>query len=73
MLLAYRKDKSMIEVSITPHPTSDHHQLVLVEWKGQVYALTYAEPFPTEKEIRELWRHERKAFRPYDTTRGLSL
>lgn len=63
----------MIEVSIKPHPTSDHHKLVLVEWKGHVYALTYAEPFPTEKEVRELWRQERKAFRPYDTTRGLSL
>jgi len=41
--------------------------------RGRVYAVTYAEPFPTVEDARELWRTERRAFRPYDETTGRYL
>ena len=57
-------------IEIVNHPTSPAYKVVKVVSRGRVYAVTYAEPFPTEAEARQLWREERKAFRPYDETTG---
>ena len=56
----------MVQVAITNHPMSAAHKVVKVESRGRIYAVTYAEPWPTEADVRELWRIERKAFRPYN-------
>ena len=63
----------MLQVSITPHPTSPAHRVAKVQSRGRIYAVTYAEPWPTEEEVQQLWREERKAFRPYDETTGSYL
>jgi hypothetical protein len=63
----------MIHVTIRQHPTSPKHQVATVQSRGRIYAVTYAEPFPTEDAVRSLWRAERKAFRPYDETTGRYL
>ena len=62
-----------ITIDIRNHPTSTAHKIVKVISRGRVYAVTYAEPFPSEDEVRELWRTERRAFRPYDETTGRYL
>lgn len=62
-----------VQIAITAHPTSASHKLVKVIASGRVYAVTFAEPFPSEREVRELWRTERRAFRPYDETTGRYL
>ena len=54
-----------VAIEIRQHPTSPAHKIVKVITRGRVYAVTFAEPFPTEDEVRELWREERRAFRPY--------
>ena len=41
------------------------HQVIVVATATREYAITYAEPFPTDEEIRGLWKEDRKAFRPY--------
>jgi hypothetical protein len=41
--------------------------------RGRVYAVTFAEPFPTDEEAQQLWRDERRAFRPYDEMTGRYL
>lgn len=51
------------------HPET--HRVALVEVRGRVYACTYAEPWPSEADVREDWdtygrRHPTKGFRPYD-------
>lgn len=58
------------EISMQPHPTSPHPRLVLARTPTRVYAVTYAEPYPSPAEAEALWRDERRAFRPYDETRG---
>jgi hypothetical protein len=62
-----------LAIELRPHPTSPCHQIATVEYDGRLYALTYAEPFPTEAEIVQLWWDERRAFRPYDETTGRYL
>jgi len=59
-----------IHIEIVQHPTSPAHKIVKALSRGRVYAVTFAEPFPTEEEARQLWRDERRAFRPYDETTG---
>ncbi len=63
----------MIQLTISTHPTSAAHKVVKVQSRGRIYAVTYAEPWPTEEEVRDLWRTERQAFRPYDETTGRYL
>ena len=63
----------MIVIRIVPHPTSAAHRVAKVESRGRIYAVTYAEPFPSVAEVKALWRTERKAFRPYDETTGRYL
>ena len=59
------------DITIIAHPTSPRHQVAKVTTqRGRVYAVTYAEPFPTIKEVEELWQTRRKAFEPYDETTG---
>ena len=60
-------------ITITAHPTSAAHRLVTAVSRGRVYAVTFAEPFPSVEEARQLWREERRAFRPYDETTGRYL
>jgi hypothetical protein len=60
-----------LQIAIIPHPTSPTHRVAKVTTaRGYVYALTSAEPFPTEAEVRQLWREHRRAFAPYDETTG---
>lgn len=59
-----------LTITIMPHPTSATHKLATVRTRTRVYAVTYAEPYPTEAEIQQLWAEDRKAFRPYDETCG---
>ena len=63
----------MLHITIRPHPTSADHRIATVQARGRLYAITYGEPFPTEEIIRELWKTERRAFRPYDETMGRYL
>lgn len=44
------------------------HQVIIVATETREYALTSAEPFPTDEEVRVLWKEERRAFRPYTGT-----
>jgi hypothetical protein len=60
-------------LTIIDHPTSANHKLVKAISRGRVYAVTFAEPFPTIEEARQLWREDRKAFQPYDETTGRYL
>jgi len=62
-----------VEIEIVNHPTSAAHKIVKAISRGRVYAVTFAEPFPTVEEARQLWHEERKAFRPYDETTGRYL
>ena len=59
-----------LSIQIRPHPTSARHQVATVATSTRVYAITYAEPFPSEADIRELWATDRKAFRPWNQTTG---
>jgi len=63
----------MAHITIMNHPTSPAHKIVKAVSRGRVYAVTFAEPFPTEAQARDLWRTERRAFRPYDETTGRYL
>ncbi len=63
----------MLQVTILQHPTSPNHRIAKVQSRGRIYAVTYAEPFPTEEDVRALWRPERTAFRPYDESTGRYL
>jgi hypothetical protein len=65
--------RSTVQIEILEHPTSVHHKLVMAISRGRVYAVTFAEPFPTLEEARQLWREDRKAFEPYDETTGRYL
>ena len=60
----------MLQITIIDHPTSAAHRIAKVQSRGRIYGVTYAEPFPTEAEVREVWRTERRAFRPYDESAG---
>src|SRR2546428_5917092 len=40
------------------------HKVSKVISRDRVYAVTAAEPFPTEEEARQLWQEERRALRP---------
>jgi hypothetical protein len=62
-----------VTIEIIDHPTSAAHKIVKAVSRGRVYAVTYAEPFPTEEEARQLWTTDRKAFLPYDETTGRYL
>jgi len=62
-----------VQIEIINHPTSPDHKIVKAISRGRVYAVTYAEPFPSEEDVRQLWRTERRAFRPYDETTGRYL
>jgi hypothetical protein len=64
---------STVTITIVDHPTSPAHKLVKAIARGRVYAVTFAEPFPTLEEARQLWREDRKAFLPYDETTGRYL
>lgn len=61
---------SVPHIEIVSHPTSAAHKLVKAITRGRVYAVTFAEPFPTVEAVQALWRENRKAFRPYDETTG---
>jgi hypothetical protein len=63
----------MAHITIMNHPTSPAHTLVKAVSRGRVYAVTFAEPFPTDEEAQQLWRDERRAFRPYDEMTGRYL
>lgn len=63
----------MAHIEIINHPTSPAHKIVKAIARGRVYAVTFAEPFPTREEARQLWREERRAFRPFDETTGRYL
>jgi hypothetical protein len=63
----------MVHIEISNHPTSPAHTIVKAISRGRVYAVTFAEPFPTEAEARQLWREERRAFRPFDESTGRYL
>ena len=60
----------MNHITIMQHPTSANHRIATVQSRGRISAMTYAEPFPTADEVRQVWKSERKAFRPYDETTG---
>jgi hypothetical protein len=62
-----------LTIEIINHPTSPAHKIVKAISRGRVYAVTFAEPFPTEDEARQLWREERRAFRPFDESTGRYL
>ncbi|SRR6266851_2206255 len=62
-----------VQIAITTLPTSATYKLIKVISRGRVYAITAAEPFPSEEDVRELWRTERRAFRPYNETTGRYL
>ena len=64
---------SVPQIEIKAHPTSTNHKIVKAISRGRVYAVTFAEPFPTVEEAQQLWREERRAFRPYDETTGRYL
>jgi len=63
------KEGPMLHVQVVEHPFSQFHKLVKVEARGRVYAATWAAPFPTETEVKEVWRYDRKIFWPYDPVR----
>jgi hypothetical protein len=64
---------SVPQIALCNHPTSPAHTIVKAISRGRVYAVTFAEPFPTIEEAQQLWREDRKAFRPYDETTGRYL
>jgi len=39
--------------------------VIVTTKKGNCYWLNCAQPFPTESEVKELWKYERKEFLPY--------
>jgi len=61
---------SIPQIEIKAHPTRAAHKIVKAISRGRVYAVTFAEPFPTVEEAQQLWRAERRAFRPYDESTG---
>jgi hypothetical protein len=65
--------RARLQVSIINHPTSPAHRVATAESRGRIYAVTYAEPFPSVEAVQQLWRTERRAFRPYDETTGRYL
>lgn len=61
-------------IEIINHPISSTHKVAkVITARQRVYAVTYAEPFPTEAEVRQLWREQRREFRPYDESTGRYL
>ncbi|HEX5521133.1 MAG TPA: hypothetical protein VFX29_05525 [Longimicrobiaceae bacterium] len=66
-------------IEILPDPRSpETHKLVKATTRGgYVYAVTWAEPWPTQAEAEEAWRTERRhptrGFRPYNETTGAYL
>lgn len=56
-------------VNIVPHPASHVHVLVKIYYRGRVFATTWAEPYPTEKEVMEVWGDKARrqlTFLPFD-------
>lgn len=48
--------------------------VAVVESRGRVYACTWAKDSTlTEADVRRVWKEDRRAFRPYDETRGVYL
>jgi hypothetical protein len=53
----------MVHIEIVSHLTSPAHKIVKAISRGRVYAVTFAEPFPSVEEAQALWKEERRAFR----------
>jgi hypothetical protein len=49
------------------------HRLVKVERRGRIFAEVYAQPFPSLVSAWSDYRHDPKAFRPYDESAGRFL
>lgn len=65
--------KKPVSIKVIPCPWSNSHVIASVGSRGRIYAVTYAEPFPSEAEVRKLWVEERTAFYPYDESAGRYL
>jgi hypothetical protein len=68
----------MIKTFVKPHPTSTDHAFLIVETRNGYYACTttYDDKHPEEldyshEEIVEIWRNERRSFRPYNWSEGV--
>ena len=61
---------SVPQIEIRNHPTSAAHMIVKAITRGRVYAVTFAEPFPTVEEAQQLWREERQPSAPTMRPRG---
>ncbi len=60
-----------IEVRKDPrHPET--HSVAKVIVAGRVWACSWAGT-PTEDQVRKAWREDRRAFMPYDESRGVYL
>jgi hypothetical protein len=58
------------QITILNDSHSPAHKLVKASTATRVYAVTFAEPFPSQAEAEALWRDDRRAFRPYNESTG---
>jgi hypothetical protein len=65
--------KPAISIKIVRHPASRNHWLAKVYSGRYVYAVTWADPSPSQTEVELLWLNERRAFRAYDEVSGRYL
>lgn len=62
-----RVKRPKVEIKPDPmHPTT--HRLVMVEWRGRVYGVRWAKPWPTEARVLEVWERDRANRRRKDRT-----
>lgn len=60
-----------IEIEIRPHLTYPKtHSTAKVIVRGRVWATDWAGT-PTEEQVREAWRTDRRSFMPYNESEGI--
>ncbi len=60
------KTSKKIDVTIRKHLHSLDHWLVIVTTKrGYSYSCTWADPKPTEEQVKLAWVEDRQSFDPY--------
>ncbi len=56
--------KSFIERRYTVHKGT-HQRIIVKDTKGLVWEITYAEPWPTDAVVLDLFKHEKRRFEPH--------
>lgn len=57
---------SKYQVEIKPYHTGKHSLCIVTTVKGYCFYCLWANPVPSEAQVREAWRTDRKSFLPYN-------